>query len=68
VATRNAGGFINPQLNELVKSLEDLLGSPDLRKENGANGGNLILEKFTSNKLGEKMVKLYKQILMEDKN
>ena len=68
VAIRNAGRIINPQLDELVKALEELLGSADLRKEIGLNGKNLILEKFTWNKIGEEMIKLYEQILMKDKN
>jgi len=63
VAEAKAGIVIEPDPNQLAESLTRLLDDARLRKEMGANGRQLVLEKFTWHKVTDQMVQLYEDVL-----
>jgi glycosyltransferase involved in cell wall biosynthesis len=66
VAEANAGIIIEPDVDQLANSLTKLLNEPQLRKEMGENGKHLVMEKYTWDKIAEKMMELYQTILMKN--
>jgi glycosyltransferase involved in cell wall biosynthesis len=63
VAEAGAGLVIEPAVDQLAAAMEKLLNEPQLRQEMGSNGRRLIAEKFTLDKIAEKMIEMYKEVL-----
>lgn len=63
VRENEAGLVINPSTDELVKAITKLLENSALSKEMGENGRKLVLEKFTWDKIADKMINLYKNAI-----
>jgi len=63
VAQAKAGVVIEPDVDQLVEALVGLLDRPELRKEMGENGRQLIMEKFTWEKVADQMFRLYEDVL-----
>ena len=58
-----AGNEIDPNVEQLTGALGNLLGNPQLCKKMGENGKRLVLEKFTWDKIADKMIQFYEEIL-----
>ena len=58
-----AGNEIDPNVEQLTGALGNLLGNPQLCKKMGKNGKRLVLEKFTWDKIADKMIQIYEEIL-----
>jgi len=63
IAEYGAGIIIEPDPKQLVEALNKLLNNPKLCKRMGENGRKLVLEKFTWDKIADKMIKVYEEIL-----
>jgi glycosyltransferase involved in cell wall biosynthesis len=63
VLENRAGIIIKPNAQELAEALIELLNNPQLCDEMGENGRKLVLEKFTWDKIANKMMDLYKSLL-----
>ncbi len=63
-----AGVVIEPDVTQLVNSLVRLLDNPQLCKEMGKNGQQLISEKFTWDRIADRMIELYQDTLLRDEN
>ena len=63
VAENKAGFVIDPNEKELIIAINNLLKDVLLRKEMGENGRRLILREFTWDKIADKMIKLYQEVL-----
>ena len=63
VAEAKAGIVIDPGADLLAEALTKLLDDPQLRKEMGANGHRLVMERFTWEKVADQMVQLYEDVL-----
>lgn len=63
VLENRAGIIIKPNAQELAKALIELLNNSQLCDEMGKNGRKLVLEKFTWDKIANKMMDLYKSLL-----
>ena len=65
VVENAAGIIIKPNTEELKEALIKLLDNTQLCKEMGRNGHKLVLEKFTWDKIADKMINLYKSLLSD---
>jgi len=63
VAKAKAGIIIDPDVEQLTIALLNLLKDAHLRKEMGANGRRLVIERFSWDKIAEQMIQLYEDIL-----
>jgi glycosyltransferase involved in cell wall biosynthesis len=63
VTQHNAGIIINPEMNELAEAMIKLLENPSLAEKMGENGKKLILEKFTWDRVADRMIETYNRIL-----
>ncbi|HCJ66293.1 MAG TPA: glycosyltransferase [Elusimicrobia bacterium] len=63
VSTAKTGEVIEPNENQLVKTLNIFLNNQQLRKKRGENARNLIMEKFTWDKITNQMIELYEDVL-----
>jgi len=63
VAENRAGIIIESDTKQLVGALNKLLDNPKLCKEMGENGRRLVLENFTWDKIANKMIEIYEDIL-----
>lgn len=63
VEISGAGKIINTDLESLSKVLLELLMDPDLCKEMGNKGRQLVLERYTWDKISEQMLEVYERIL-----
>lgn len=63
VAEVKAGIVIEPDSKQLAQAMCKLLDSPQLCKKMGENGKRLVLEKFTWDKIADKMIKVYEEIV-----
>jgi glycosyltransferase involved in cell wall biosynthesis len=66
VAEVKAGMVIEPDVDQIANSLTKLLNEPYLCKEMGKNGQQLVINKFTWDKIVDKMIKLYEAILSKN--
>ena len=64
VAEHKSGIIIRPDIDELSHAQGMLLDNPHLRREMADNGRRLVKEKYTWRKVANKMIDLYKQILL----
>jgi len=64
VARVNAGVVIEPNVSELTDALIKLLDNPQLGKLMGENGRQMVLERFTWDKIAKQMINLYEKILL----
>lgn len=58
-----AGIVIEPDSKQFVEALNTLLSNSKLCKKTGENGRKLVLEKFTWNKIADKMIQVYAEII-----
>jgi glycosyltransferase involved in cell wall biosynthesis len=58
-----AGKIIDADIGQLSKALLELLDNPELCKEMGKRGRSLVVEKYTWDKVADKMIDAYKEIL-----
>jgi glycosyltransferase involved in cell wall biosynthesis len=65
VAEVGAGFVVNCDVEEISKALLTLLDDPLLRKDMGQRGRRLVAERFTWEVMGEQMVQVYQQILLQ---
>lgn len=63
VTGAEAGVVVNCKPNELAEALLELLDDPEYRKSLGKNGKKLVSAKFTWDKVAERMIKVYENIL-----
>lgn len=63
VAEVEAGIVIESDTKSLAQALSRLLNAPHLCKEMGENGRKLVLKNFTWDKIADKMIKVYEEIL-----
>ncbi|MCK4533519.1 glycosyltransferase [bacterium] len=63
-----AGVVIEPDVTQLVNSLVRLLDNLQLCKEMGKNGQQLISEKFTWDRIADRMIELYQDTLLRGEN
>lgn len=63
IAEYEAGIIIEPNSKQLTEVLNTLLNNSKLCKKMGENGRKLVLEKFTWDKITNKMIKVYEEIL-----
>jgi len=63
IAEYEAGIVIEPDLKQLAEALNILLNNSKLCKKMGENGKRLVLENFTWDKIADKMIKIYEDIL-----
>lgn len=63
VEISKAGFIIEPDTYQLANSLSKLLNDPELCKVMGENGRELVLEKFTIDKIANQMINLYENIM-----
>ena len=63
VTEAEAGVVVNCKPNELAEALLELLDDPEYRKSLGKNGKKLVSAKFTWDKVAERMIKVYENIL-----
>lgn len=63
VAEYEAGIVSEPDLKQLTEALNTLLNNSKLCKKMGENGRILVLENFTWDKIADKMIKVYEDIL-----
>lgn len=63
VKEAGTGIIIEPDAEQLTDSLEKLLDDEDISKQMGKKGKKLIMERYTWNKIAERMIKLYENIL-----
>jgi glycosyltransferase involved in cell wall biosynthesis len=61
----NVGLIINLDIDELVRAIIKLLENPVLSKEMSQNGRKLAREKYTWDKITDKIIDLYKKVLNE---
>lgn len=60
VSKAEAGIIIEPNVESLVNALNKLLVNPKMRKKMGKNGEKLVLERYTWDKISEKIIEMYK--------
>lgn len=63
IAEYEAGIIIEPDLKQLTEALNTLLSNSKLCKKMGENGRRLVLKNFTWDKIADKMIKIYEDIL-----
>lgn len=63
VREANAGIVIEPNADQLAEALDRLIDDPELCKEMGENGRRLVMENFTWDKIADKMIQLYENVL-----
>jgi len=63
IAEADAGIVIKPDSKPLAQALNKLLNDFQLCKKMGENGKKLVLEKYTWDKIADKMIKVYEEIL-----
>lgn len=63
VKASNSGVIVNLNKTDLAEAIIKLLDNKDLAKEMGENGQRLIQEKFSWNKITNKMIDLYKDAI-----
>lgn len=63
------GLLVSPKTIEpLVKALETLIGSAELRKEMGGNGRKIVLEEFDERIVLQKTFAVYRELVVDDIN
>lgn len=63
VERAKAGKIIEPDTNQLVQALFELLENPKLCQEMGRNGKKLVTEKYAWDKIADEMIDLYRGVL-----
>ena len=63
VETYNAGCWVNPEPDEVAKSIIEILENPDLARQMGENGRALVREKYTWDTLAKRMLRVYENIV-----
>jgi glycosyltransferase involved in cell wall biosynthesis len=63
VAEAKAGIIIEPEAKQLTQALLKLLDNPDLCREMGRNGSRLVKEHYSWDKIADKMIQLYENVL-----
>jgi len=67
VEEKGAGKVINPESDELSKTLEELLGNETLCEKMGEKGKTLVREEYTWDQVADKMIIEYRKILERHK-
>ncbi len=68
VESAQAGRIINNNVTELTNTLTELLDNPELRNNLGASGEKLVRDEYTWDKLADKMINCYEEIINNHKN
>jgi len=63
VAEARAGIVIDPDSAQLAEAIVELMDDPKLREEMGNNGRRLVMERFTWDKVADRMIELYQRVL-----
>ena len=58
-----AGIIIQPNVNQLVRELNNLISSPHLCKKMGENGRELVRERFIWDEVVDQMINLYEEVI-----
>lgn len=62
-----AGIVIEPNVVQLEKALNELLVNPEMRKRMGQNGRTLVMERYTWDKIVNRLIEIYKYGIEKNK-
>jgi len=62
-----AGIIIEPKVEQLEKALSKLLVNPEMRKKMGQNGRILVMERYTWDKIVNRLIEIYKYAVEKNK-
>lgn len=68
VEAAQAGRIINNNVNELTNAVIEILDNPELRNRMGNSGKKLIQNEYTWDKLADRMIDCYQDIISRNKN